>query len=592
MEQPFILLAIIALTVGLFIWGKLRHDIIALIALGLATLTGAIPIHHVYDGLSNPAVVTVACVMVLSAAVNQSGLLRRFTQKLSCSSWSTTRHVAVLCGVTALLSAFMNNIGALMFMMPICIQTAKQSKRSPSMLLMPMALASALGGMTTLIGTPPNLLIASYRQQMTGQAFSLFDFSPVGLCVSLAGLIFITLVAWRLIPSDRKGAITADDIVHIKDYIVELKVPLHSPLVGQTIQYVEQLAKENCIIGLIRHNKTQLVIPGHCQLLADDILIIEANPQDAQDLITQGKLELIDDPHLSYQSLASDEFALIEAVIPPGSMVDMRSAKSIGLRSRFRVNLLGISRQGRSVQTRIKNFVLQAGDVVLLQGPRNQLNEISVSIGFLPLVDRNLSLGRQPRAFWPLGWFLGSIALAMIPHIPAEVAFGSGVLGIMVTRCMPIRTLYQSIDWSVVIMLAAIIPVGQALQNTGGTELITHALLGLSQHHSPTFVLSMVFIATMMLSDVMSNTATTVIMAPIAFSIAQALHVAIDPFLMAVAISASCSFLTPMGHQNNTLVLGPGGYKFSDYVRVGLPLEILIVAVALPCILIIWPLQG
>jgi len=575
---------------ALFIWGYWRYDVVALIALALSIAIGAVPFHKAYTGLSNPAVITVACVMVISAAINHSGSLRFLIRKINFENKSTILHVGALTLISAILSAFMNNVGALTLMMPIAIQTAIKSKRSPSLVLMPIALGSALGGLTTVIGTPPNLLISSYRQRITGNPFAMFDFAHVGLYVAIAGIIFIMLIAWRLIPSKRKAATRQEDLFQVQDYITELKISKDSPLIGKTVKEVEKMIKADCIAGIIRDERKRLVVQGFFVLEENDILIVEANPEDLQELIEAGKLELISEHPLSSEELSSPEVGLLEAVVPQGSRIERRSAKRLNLRSRYNINLLGIAREGKAFKKRITDVNLRAGDVVLLQGRSEGLVENVASIGFLPLVERGLSIGLNRRAFLPLLIFLIAIALAMFRVLPVEIAFAGAVLAMVVLRLIPTRLIYDSIDWPIIILLAAMIPIGNALQTTGGTALIVHVLIALTKSLSPMYILALLLIITMTLSDFMNNAATAVVMAPIAASIAQSLHVSVDPFLMAVAIGASCSFLTPVGHQNNTLVMGPGGYKFSDYIKVGLPLEILIVIIAVPLILHAWPL--
>ena len=591
--EPYIIIVILLATMGLFIWGKWRYDVVALIALAISILVGAVPFDHAYKGLSNPAVITVAMVMVISKAITESGILSALVTQSKRWTKNLTLHVTLLTLFTAIISAFMNNVGALALMMPIALQTAYERKRSPSLLLMPIAIGSALGGLTTVIGTPPNLLVSAYRQKVLGQPFSMFDFSHVGLLTAVAGVIFISIFGWRLMPSKRKTPkLLQDDIFQISDYITEIVIPETSPLVDQTVADLESLTKGDfLIIGMIRKGRKKWVLQKTQPLRANDILIIEAAPDDLGELIREGELELVHDKAISSEELRSDDVGLIEAVIPQASRVEGRSSESLRLRSRFRMNLLAIAREGKALRKRLHQTSLHAGDVVLLQGSKETLRETTLTLGLLPIVERSLNIGRKPRAYIPLALFIVAIVLAALQVLPVEIAFGGAVLGMVLLNAINIRTVYESVDWPILILLAAMIPIGNALQSTGGTQLITQHLLAISGHASPIIALVLLLIITMTLSDFMNNAATTVVMAPIAVSLAHALTVNIDPYLMAVAVGASCSFLTPVGHQNNTLVMGPGGYKFSDYIRLGLPVELIVLAISIPMILWAWPLQ-
>ena len=587
---PYTILIVLFITMVLFIWGRWRYDVVALIALMISVAVGAVPFSKVYSGLSNFAVITVACVMVLSQAITRSGILNQLVRKITFLSKHPVLYLGSLCLITAILSAFMNNVGALALMMPVAIKTAIDQKRSPSLVLMPIALASALGGLTTVIGTPPNLLISSYRQELTGHPFAMFDYSHVGVLVALVGILFIVLVGWRLIPG-RKAPKRAEDIFQVQDYITEIKVPETSSVIDKTVREFEKLLKgDYVLIGLIRNKRKRLVLQPSQRLRENDILIVESSPDVLQQLLHLGKLELVGDKKISSETLQSDDVTTIEAVVPQASRIEGRSSESIRLRSRFRINLLAIAREGKPFKQRLHQVKLKAGDVVLLQGPTDGLQENTASLGFLPLVQRGLHVGGKRRALLPLFIFIFAIIMAATRLLPIEVAFGGAVLLMILLNVLPVRSLYESIDWPVIILLAAMIPIGDALQTTGGTALISHYFTTISGQASPIIILALLFIVTMTLSDFMNNAATTVVMAPIAASIAQALKLNVDPFLMTVAIAASCSFLTPVGHQNNTLVIGPGGYKFFDYIRMGLPLEIIVIAIALPLILWAWPI--
>ena len=576
---------------AMFIWNRFRFDVVALTTLAIAVLIGAVPYRSVYSGINNSAVITVACVMIISDALNKSGILNHAVDKLSHISKTTILHILILCFITAVLSAFMNNVGALALMMPIAIRTSIENKRSPAVILMPMALASAMGGLTTLIGTPPNLLIASFRQQATGTPFAMFDFAHAGLVIAIIGVLFIVFIGWRLLPA-RKAEQQAEDIFQIEDYITELKVGKDASIIETTVKEFESLIKEDYeLLGVIRNRQTQFRLKPDFQFEKNDILIVEGTSQVIEKLLRNTKCDIYGDHKQATADLRNADMATMEAVIPPACRLEGRSWQAARLRSRFQLTLLAIARKGKPFRSRMNHVNLQAGDVVLLQGRAETIEADTQRIGLLPLVGRGIQLQKTTtRSYLPLLIFILAIICAAIQWIPVQVAFGGAVLLMALTNSLPIRQLYDSIEWPIIILLAAMIPVGNALVTTGGTDLITHGLLSIAGNMHPVAMLALVLVITMTLSDFMNNAVTTVVMAPIAISIARALGLSIDPFLMAVAIGASCSFLTPIGHQNNTLVMGPGGYAFYDYLRIGFPLEIIVIITAIPMILWVWPL--
>lgn len=589
--QPYAILVILSIAMLLFACSRWRHDIVAIIALASSVAIGAVPFHNVYSGLSNPAVITVAAVMIISESVKRSGVLSFFVRQLAFAGSHPMVHTSLLCFATALLSAFMNNVGALALMLPIAIESSIKQKRSPSLILLPIAISSALGGLLTMIGTPPNLLIASYRAKVLGKSFTMFDFAHVGLGVAMVGILFIVLVGYRLLPQRRSSNSAHSDIFRIQDYLIEVAIPEDSYWVDQSIEQIETKTDADFIlIGLIRNGRKRLSIRKDQRLQANDILILEASPQDIEQILNQGKVQIVGDRQQNSNLLDKHEIANIEATIPTGSSVIGRSATSMRLRDRYGLNLLAISRQGKSFRERIHSVRLRAGDVVLMNGSSNLIEQSIAQLGLLPLITRNLTIGTQQHQWRPIIIFLIAILLAALQYIPVELAFGAAVLALVLTGSMPARLLYKGIDWSIIILLAALIPVGQAFQTSGGSAIFSHAILSLSQHLSPHIILLILFILTMTLSDVMNNAATAVVMAPIAVALAQGLHANVDPFLMTVAVSSSCSFLTPIGHQNNIIVMGPGGYKFKDYFKIGLPLECLITLTAVPMIIWLWPL--
>ncbi len=593
MYASYTILILLFITMILFIWGRFRYDIVALISLTIAVAIGAVPYHLVYSGLSNPAVITVACVMVISQTITNSGVLSPLIHAFDKFNYYPVIHIGLLTLITAVFSAFMNNVGALGLMMPIAIQSAIDAKRSPALYLMPIALGSAMGGLTTVIGTPPNLLISSYRAENTsiGHPFAMFDFSYCGFWIALIGVIFIAFIGWRLIPK-RKNLSHTEEIFEIEDYITELKITEKSKLDNASIhEFESMLDSDYRVLGIIRNQRKRLVVRPQQRLEVGDILILQAPSSVIEKITSLYKLDLIGDQKKNIELLKDDDITVNECVVPQGSTLEGRSSAQLRLRSRHSCNLLAVSRQGRPFKERLNHVNLIAGDVVLLQGPNLLVQETISRFGLLPLLGRNINISKTKLFYLPLLIFCIAIILAALQIFPVQIAFGGAVMVMLLTNIIPARKVYDMIDWPIIILLAAMIPIGHALQSTGGTALITHYLLQHATSLSPPAVLFLLMIITMTLSDFMNNAATAVVMAPIAVSIAQALNLNIDTFLMAVAISASCSFLTPVGHQNNTLVMGPGGYKFIDYIRVGLPLEIIVLATSMPLLLHFFPIH-
>lgn len=591
MFHAYSIIIILFITMALFIWGKWRYDIVALIALAIAAMVGAVPFSNIYSGLDNSAVITIACVMVISQAISRSGIFNHLVYSMGHLTKHPALHVAALGLVTMFMSAFMNNLGALALIMPVAIKTAMEHKRSPTFILMPIGFASALGGLLTLIGTPPNLLISNYREEVMGHAYAMFDFTPVGCIIAIVGLLFIVLIGYRLMPKNRKVPKNVADMFNVDDYTFEVTVCEKSKLINMSFKELRRKTKaEFELVGVVRNAYKRWSVPDDYQFVADDVLIIRSSTDNLQLFLQQTKTELTSKKPLSEDALKSSEVTLVEAIVPQGSRLEGRNVKNLRLYSRFQINIIAISREGNPIKTRLQSARLKAGDVVLLQGPVDTLAEHLATLQFLPLIEKDIFIHPPARAYLSMLVFLVAIVLTAMQLLPVAVAFGAAVLAMVLLKQIPARQLYEAIDWPIIILLAAMIPIGQALESTGGTQIIASQLTFFSRHLSPPWVLLILMFITMTISDFMNNAATAIVMAPIAVSLANKMHVHVDPFLMGVAIASSCSFLTPIGHQNNILVMGPGGYKFHDFLRLGLPLELIILAVSVPSILLIWPL--
>ncbi len=623
-QDQLAIIAIIVATVAMFIWGRWRHDMVALASLLACVLAGLIPAAEAFAGFGHPAVITVACVLVLSRGLQTSGAADVLTQRVLPQASGPTVTIAALTALAAVLSAFMNNVGALALLMPVSIQVATRQGLSPGRVLMPVSFGSILGGMTTLIGTPPNLIVSGFRLESGQESFAMFDFTPVGLTVAVVGFAFVVLVGWRLVPARERADVEGFET---GTYLTEARVPDRAKAAGMRLREVEEALDEAGaqVVGLIR-NDVRLAFGRERKIKPGDILVIEAEPAGLASSLFNLGLTLVEavspdaaepeskpektedegpassqarrakdqrlkkDADESKRAVPSDDLVLMEFAVLPNSGLIGRSAADIHLRTRFGINLLAVSRQGRRSISRLRTMGIRAGDVLLMQGSPEALLEFASIIGCVPLAERPLRLPDRRHALTATAIMAVAVGGAAFGLLPAAIAFAGGVLAAMALRVVPPRVVYDTIDWPVVILLGALIPVAGAMASTGTADLIARFMLGTIAQGDAIIGLAVILVVTMTLSDFMNNAATAAVMCPIAIGTATQLGVSVDPYLMSVAVGASCAFLTPIGHQNNTLILGPGGFRFGDYWQLGLPLEIIVVAVGVPMILLVWPL--
>lgn len=588
-SEQIILFTLFAVVFGLLLWGRFRYDLVAFAALMAGVVLGVVPADNAFDGFGHPATLIVALVLVVSAGLVRSGAVLLITRTLVDSTRSLGAHITMMGAVGGVLSAFMNNVAALALLMPVDIQTARKAGRAPGLSLMPLSFATILGGMVTLIGTPPNIIIASIRQESLGAPFRMFDFAPVGGLAAIAGLTFVALIGWRLIPAREDAMIEPEDIAQ---YIAELTVPEGNKQIGKRLAELQGEADsaDVAILGLMRDGKRRYGTARNAILEAGDALVLEATPDALDEFRSSLNLALADSDREEMLLADGEGVEIIEVVVPETSRLNGRSAQSVGLALRQRTVLLGLSRQGRKITSQLRTTELRAGDILLLLVPRDTVAHVTDWLGVLPLADRGLAVTQDSKTWLAIGMFAGALAAASFGLIYLPIALGLVVVGYVLARIMPLSELYSHIEWPVIVLLGSMIPLGAALETSGGTELIAGALVGLTEGLPAWVVLTVLMVVTMSLSDVLNNTATTIVAAPVGIQMAQTLGVSPDPFLMAVAVAASSAFLTPIGHKNNTLILGPGGYSFGDYWRMGLPLEIIVVAVSIPAILLFWPL--
>jgi len=612
--EQLIVFGVLAATLVLFVWNRWRYDLVALAALLACALTGVVPAEEVFAGLGHPAVISVAAVLVLSRGLLNAGVVDSVARRLMQVGERPWAQVAALTGIVALSSGFMNNVGALALFMPVAIWMSRQSGRSPSYLLMPLAFGSLLGGTLTLIGTPPKLIIAGYRAEAGEAPFGMFAFLPVGAAVTVAGVLFIALLGWRLVPR-RQEQEGNGDLFEISAYLTEVRVPEGCKYAGRTLHALIGAVQDEAdvqVIALIRGDERQRMPSTYEVLREGDILLVEADSDSLKALLDVTGVELAadveeqenkahDEQEAAEQAVEQEkaeknhksrhgELTLAEAIVSPGSMLVGTSASGLDLRERHGVNVLAVARQGQRLRQRLGEIRFAAGDILLLQAREDALQSSLNSLGCLPLASRGLSITTPRNVMLASAIFAITLASIAFGLLPAATALVTGALVMILVGLIPLGRIYESIDMPVIVLVAAMLPVGQALETTGGSQLIADALLELGQSLPAAATLALLMVAVMLISNVVNNAAAAVLAAPVAISLARGMDASVDPFLMAVAIGASCAFLTPIGHQSNTLVMAPGGYRFGDYWRLGLPLSILVVLCAVPAILWIWPL--
>ena len=587
--DQIILFSLFGAVFGLLLWGRLRYDIVAFSALMVGVVLGVVPQKDAFSGFGHPATLVVALVLVVSAGLVRSGAVFLITRTLVDASRSLGAHITLMGAIGGVLSAFMNNVAALALLMPVDVQTARKAGRNPGLSLMPLSFATILGGMVTLIGTPPNIIIAAIREESLGAPFKMFDFAPVGGIAAIAGLTFVALVGWRLIPPrDDEGSASEE----LAQYIAELTVPEGCKQIGKRLSELEDEAEKTdvAILGLIRDGNRRYGQARNTALKAGDALVLEATPDALDEFRAALNLALSDVERTEQLHAAGEGVEVIEVVVTENSRLVGRTAQIVGLAWRRSTVLMGISRGGKRISNQVRKTPILAGDILLLLVPRDKGSDVTEWLGCLALADRGLAVTENSKVWLAIGMFAGGVIATSLGLIYLPVALGLVVIAYVLTRIVPLSELYTHIEWPVIVLLGSMIPLGAALETSGGTELISGALLGWTAGMPAWAVLTILMIVTMTLSDVLNNTATTIVAAPVAIQMAQTLGVSPDPFLMAVAVAASSAFLTPIGHKNNTLILGPGGYSFGDYWRMGLPLEIIVVAVSIPAILMFWPL--
>lgn len=582
------------LIVGLmafFIWGRLRYDLVAGLGLLIAVLLGIVPVERAFTGFSDDIVIIVGSALLVSAAVARSGIIGLVLQPLAPHISTTRAQLVLLVAMVTALSAFVKNIGALAMMLPVAFQLAKRSSTPPSVFLMPMAFGSLLGGLATMIGTSPNIIVSRLRAELTGVPFAMFDFAPVGAGLAAMGIVFLVM-AYRLLPLDRKAAPTMAEAIDIDDYVTEGRIDADSKSAGMTVgQARERLHREVTVNAIVRDGRTLSPLPD-IVLRENDRIMLEGEASTLEEGVARLGLELEGEDRSTKTERADKELGSVEAVIGPDSLLIGDAAGHLALHERYNVNLIALSRSGERFTTRLRDIRLAAGDVIVLQGHLSEMPEVLRVLGCLPLASREIRLGSVRRGLIPIGILVGAMVMAGSGAVPVSIAFFGAALLVVLCGSLSLREAYATVEWPLLVMLGALIPVSEAIRTTGGTDLIAAGLSSIAHTLPPYGALGLIMIAAMALTPFLNNAATVLVMAPIAASFASRLGFEPDAFLMAVAVGAGCDFLTPIGHQCNTLVMSAGGYRFWDYARLGAPLSLLVLLVGVPLIMMVWPLRS
>jgi di/tricarboxylate transporter len=584
--------AIILGTIGLLIWGRFRYDLVALSALLAAVACGIVPAAQAFRGFSSDIVIIIGSALVVSAAIGRSGLIEILMKPFMPRMTTSGMQVTVLASAVTALSAFIKNIGAVAIFIPIALQVARRTEKPASRVLMPLAFGSLLGGLITLIGTSPNIIVSQMREQISGEPFRMFDFAPVGVCLAVAGVAFLS-VGWRLLPRIKKGAgATPETRFSIEDYVTEARLPADSSCVGKSVRELEALGDGGVTVAaIIREGYRRYIPAGYWRLFENDLLVLEADTHALSRLVDAARLELIQDERAEADETPQEDLAVVEAVVTATSPMIGNTLEQLALRDRYGLSLLALSRSGSRIAQRLRRVRFQEGDLLVLQGRAERLNDKLATLGCLPLAERNVSLGRPRNLYLPAAILAVAMVLVTTGSVPVTIGFFGAAVAMLVLQLLTLKEAYEAIEWPVLILFGALIPVSEALQSTGATGLVAGWLSAAAQHLPALGTLGLMLVAAMALTPFLNNAATVLVMAPIAAGMAGKLALNPDPFLMAVAIGAGCDFLTPIGHQCNTLVMGPGGYRFGDYWRLGLPLSVMVAILGTLLISVFWPLR-
>lgn len=583
-----------------------RYDLVAILGMLLLVVLGIISVEEAFAGFGEPAVITIAAVLVVSQGLQNTGVVDQVAKRMSAVGDRLGLQLLVLCGLVILSSGFMNNIAALAIFIPVAVRVARRSDRSPSLYLLPMAFSAHLGGLITLIGMPTNLIVSGLRAEYVGERFDMLAFAPIGLAVSVVSVAFIALAGWRLIPLREEGDGLGASF-SVGDYLAKIDVPEASRLVGTRLADLKEVTEADIWITAILRDDKRLSSPTASEtILAEDALLVCGHTTDLRQFVQEAQVELTEskppeeeaekaDTHEGMletlkSRLQTDDLATEEAIVKGDSMLVGKTAREVDLRARYGVNLLAVSRLDGDSCKVTGAARMEAGDVLLVQGHHKELWDTLEDLGLLPLAEREILL-EPHHIVLGVGVFLAALLTASLNILSVPVAMMGAAAVMVIGGVVSLHEAYAHIEWPIIVLFGAMFSMGAAMEATGGDQLIADQILRASGLVSPAALMVVILLVTTLLSNIVNNAAAVVLMASIAVSVARGLEASIDLFLVAVAVGSACAFLTPIGHEANLLVFEPGGYEFSDYWRLGLPLtgtddrdQRAAVAVAMACV--------
>jgi len=582
--------AIVGAAVAMFAWGKFRYDAISLAALLIGVLTGVVDEKRAFTGFSSDVVIIIASALVVSAAISRSGVIEPIVAPLIRRLETPQAQVPVMAGATGLFAMVNKNVGALAALMPVALRLGRSEKSSPSLLLMPMSFMALLGGLVTLVGTSTNIIVSQVRQNMFGHPFRFFDFAPVGLGLTFAGFIFVSF-GWRLLPRDRAPRAELHEINVDVQYATEVSVPDEFPE-GQTIADLGLADRNVQLTGLIAPDGNRRPVDPSTVLVPGMVLLLRGSDEALGHFFQRVQLAQVRENEPVEVEDPQDELRSIEAVVEARSALVGTSAADLALQRRYGAKLLAISRNGEPLRERLGEVRFCAGDMVVLQAGEGALAGILNDLGLLPLAERSVAIGSRRQRFGPILILAAAIALIVANVLGVASAFFAAAVLVMAIGSLTMREAYRALQPEVLVLIGALTPLSEAIRDNGGTALVAHQLASLLQTAGPLVVLGGMLMAAMACAPFLHNAPTVLILGPLAAGLGQRLGLNPDAMLMAVATGAGCDFLTPVGHQCNTLVRGPGGYRFGDYARLGLPLSLIVIVLGTPLIAWVWGLRG
>jgi len=587
MIQQLIFLVAIGFAFTFWIKGGIRYDLVALIALSIITVGGVIPFESAFLGFSHPAVIIIASVLVMSKGIINTGFIDWLLVKLPIRNRGIGVQISILCTITALISAFVYDIGALAMMMPLAITFANKKNISPSVYLLPIAFSAHLGGFLTLIGNAPNLIVSSFRADISAP-FQMFDFSHAGIWVFLAVILFISLVGWRIAPK-REKKLGKEEISERFKYASKYFVPKDSSIVGKSVEEFKKSIKEDFMVCFIFRGKEKITdISEDTKIEKGDFLILRSSLNSLKQINNLTDLNLVTIGG-DFKKEIDERSYEAEAGINQYSVLKGMTLEQANIESLYEMEVEAISRKKGKIKEDFSKMSLEEGDILLLRGKEDSINQFIMDFDLLPLAERDIHLEPSAKMTTSLGIFSLSVVMATLNILPAHVSFFIGAVLMVLVGVTSLKETYKRIDWPIIITLGSLIPFGEAMVVSGAAETISSSLLSFTSFASPLVMLGIVLAVSIILSDFVNTIGVAVLMAPIAILLANGLGVSVDPFLMAVAMGGACAFLTPVGHQVNLLVMRPGGFKFTDYWKVGLWLDLIVFIVGIIVLPIFWP---